>query len=90
MRLFLVTMILGMAMPSIGTAQDVTLRVHHFMTSQAPLHSHFLNDWGKSIEQASDGRIEVQLFDSTNWVHSFIGRNRQCKSHQQKKGVRNS
>ncbi|MFY0682872.1 MAG: TRAP transporter substrate-binding protein [Thalassovita sp.] len=45
-------------------AQDVTLRVHHFMSERAPLHSQFLAPWAESLAQASDGRIKVELFSS--------------------------
>ncbi|MCT8162136.1 TRAP transporter substrate-binding protein [Pseudoruegeria sp. SHC-113] len=45
-------------------AQEVTLRVHHFMSAKAPLHSQFLVPFAERIKEASDGRIEVQVFDS--------------------------
>ncbi|MDO6725220.1 TRAP transporter substrate-binding protein [Celeribacter halophilus] len=45
-------------------AQDVTLRVHHFMSVHAPLHANFLVPWAERLEKASDGRINVEIFDS--------------------------
>lgn len=45
-------------------AQEVTLRVHHFMSQRAPLHSQFLTPWAETLEKASAGRIKVELFDS--------------------------
>lgn len=46
------------------TAQEVTLRVHHFMAETSGLHAEMLVPFKESIEEASDGRIEVELFGS--------------------------
>ena len=45
-------------------AQDVTLRVHHFMPGPAVLPAQFLSGWEADIEAASEGRIEVEIFHS--------------------------
>lgn len=45
-------------------AQDVTIRVHHFMSQKAPLHSKFLVPFSESVAEASAGRIKIELFDS--------------------------
>jgi len=45
-------------------AQDVTLRVHHFMSQKAPLHAKFLVPFAKNVADASDGRINIEIFDS--------------------------
>lgn len=45
-------------------AQDVTLRIHHFMSQKAPLHGKFLVPFAERLAEASDGRIAVELFDS--------------------------
>ena len=45
-------------------AQDVTLRVHHFMPAPAPLHANFLVPWAEQVAEASGGRIEVQLYEA--------------------------
>ena len=45
-------------------AQEMTLRIHHFMSAKAPLHESFLVPFAENIEKASDGRIKVELFDS--------------------------
>lgn len=52
------------AVSGAAAAQDVTLRLHHFMSARAPLHSQFLVPFAERLAEASDGRIEVQLFDS--------------------------
>ncbi len=43
-------------------AQDVTLRIHHFMSERATLHAQTLVALEEALETKSDGRIEVQLF----------------------------
>lgn len=45
-------------------AQDVTLRVHHFMSEKAPLHSKFLVPFAENVAAASDGRIKIELYAS--------------------------
>ena len=45
-------------------AQDVTLRIHHFMSARAPLHANFLVPFAERMAEASDGRIQIELFDS--------------------------
>ncbi len=45
-------------------AQEVTIRVHHFMSQKAPLHSKFLVPFSERVAEASDGRIKVEIFDS--------------------------
>ena len=59
---FAATLISGLA--SAAAAQEVTLRVHHFMSGKATLHTRFLEPWAERLETESDGRIAVELFDS--------------------------
>ena len=47
-----------------ASAQDVTIRVHHFMSQKAPLHSNVLVPFAERVAAASDGRIKIELFDS--------------------------
>ena len=60
----------GLAVLALSTAataslaQEVTLRVHHFMANRAPLHANFLVPWAESVSEASDGRIEIQLLEA--------------------------
>jgi len=49
---------------SLASAADVTLRVHHFMSAKAPLHSQMLAKFEENVEKASDGRIDIELFPS--------------------------
>lgn len=45
-------------------AQDVTLRLHHFLSAQANVPTHILDVWADNVEAASDGRIKVDRFPS--------------------------
>lgn len=47
-----------------AAAQEVTLRVHHFMSANAVLHHQFLVPFGERLEAASGGRIAVDVFHS--------------------------
>ncbi|MEN0001612.1 MAG: TRAP transporter substrate-binding protein [Pseudomonadota bacterium] len=49
---------------TVSNAQEVNLRVHHFMSAKAPLHANFLLPWAERLSAASDGRIKVEVFDS--------------------------
>jgi len=52
------------ASATLASAADVTLRVHHFMSAKAPLHSQMLAKWEENVEKASEGRIDIELFPS--------------------------
>ncbi len=61
------TTLAALALSGAATAamsQDVTIRIHHFMSQKATLHSQFLVPFSEQIAAASDGRIKVELFDS--------------------------
>ncbi|TDL81392.1 TRAP transporter substrate-binding protein [Palleronia sediminis] len=45
-------------------AQEVTLRLHQFLSPISTLPAEVLKPWGERLSAASDGRIEVQHFDS--------------------------
>lgn len=47
-----------------ATAQEVTLRVHHFLSADAPVHKDVLAPWEKLVEEQSGGRIDIQLYPS--------------------------
>jgi TRAP-type C4-dicarboxylate transport system substrate-binding protein len=48
--------------PTPALAQEVTLRLHTFLPPVANPVKHFMVPWGKRIEQASKGRIKVQVY----------------------------
>lgn len=43
-------------------AQEVTLRVHHFLPATSAAHADFLAPWAERLEQQSGGRIAVQIY----------------------------
>ncbi|MGR3484289.1 MAG: TRAP transporter substrate-binding protein [Paracoccaceae bacterium] len=51
---------LTLALPA--SAQEVTLRLHHFLPAQSAVPAQILTPWAERVEAASDGRIEVQVF----------------------------
>ena len=47
---------------TVATAQDVTLKLHHFLPIQANIPKNILEPWAESIEEASGGRIKIDRF----------------------------
>ena len=62
MRPYLFSAFVFLMMAAKASAQDVTLRVHHFMGERAVLHSQLLVNWASELQEKSDGRIAVELF----------------------------
>ena len=53
---------LAALMATSTTAQDVTLKLHHFLPPQANLPKHAIDVWADKIETASEGRIKIDRF----------------------------
>ncbi|MCB1471368.1 MAG: TRAP transporter substrate-binding protein [Rhodobiaceae bacterium] len=45
-------------------AQDVTLRVHHFLPPPSTTHAKVFVPWAEKVEKESGGRIKVELYPS--------------------------
>jgi TRAP-type C4-dicarboxylate transport system substrate-binding protein len=45
-------------------AQEVTLRLHHFLGPTAPTQTGMLEPWAERLAEQSDGRIAVEIFPS--------------------------
>jgi TRAP-type transport system periplasmic protein len=43
-------------------AAEVTLRLSHMLPAMAPIQTALFEPWAKEIAEASDGRIEIQIF----------------------------
>lgn len=59
--------VLGAAVASIAFsgaafAQEVTLRLHQFLPSQATIPANAITPWTQKIEEESDGRIKFELY----------------------------
>lgn len=49
-----------------ATAQtaEYNLTLHHFLGTKAPAHAQMLEPWAQRIEEASDGRIDIEIYPS--------------------------
>ncbi|MBK0401280.1 TRAP transporter substrate-binding protein [Limibaculum sp. M0105] len=45
-----------------AAAQEVTLTVQHFLGPKAPAQTKLIEPWAKRVEEASQGRIKVEIF----------------------------
>ena len=52
----------GAVLAGAAWAQQVTLRVHHFLPAQANVPRLAIEPWAKKIEAESGGRVKVQIF----------------------------
>lgn len=56
-------LVLGTALAPIpAAAQEVTLRVHHFLPPQATVPKNFIAPWAEKVQADSGGRITVELY----------------------------
>lgn len=53
--------LLGMCCSASVSAAEVTLTLHHFLPPGAPLHRQFLVEWEQALENASGGRIDIEI-----------------------------
>lgn len=66
-RRFLATAGAAVASPALvrpASAQAVTLKLHHFLPPMSNIHVKLLAPWAKQVEQASGGKLTVQIFPS--------------------------
>jgi TRAP-type C4-dicarboxylate transport system substrate-binding protein len=47
-----------------AAAQEVTLRLHHFLPAVSNVHRHFLVPWANKLREESGGRLRIQIFPS--------------------------
>ncbi|SFY43494.1 TRAP-type C4-dicarboxylate transport system, substrate-binding protein [Paracoccus pantotrophus] len=64
MKTLILSAIASLSLGGAACAADVTLRVHHFLSADAPMQTEILIPWEKAVEEQSGGRIDVQLFPS--------------------------
>lgn len=53
-----------LALAAQASAQEVTLRLHHFLAAASPVHEGYLEPWAQRVEEQSNGRIEVEIYPS--------------------------
>lgn len=49
-------------MVATASAQEVTLTLHHLLGPKAPAQTKMLEPWAKSVEEASGGRIKIEIY----------------------------
>ena len=57
----------GLAVPAQvreAKAQEVTLRLHHFLPAVSNVHRHFLAPWAQKVQAESQGKLRIQIFPS--------------------------
>ena len=45
-------------------AQEITLKVHHFLSAQSPAHARLITPWCDKVAKESGGRLKCQLYPS--------------------------
>ncbi len=56
--------VLAAGLGSAALAQEVTLKMHQFLPPQANVPKQILVPWAERVEEASDGRIEIEHYPS--------------------------
>lgn len=64
MKKFLIATALTALSATHTLAQDVTLRLHHFMPQPSTLSAQFMLPWAEKVEAASDGRLKIEVYPS--------------------------
>ncbi|MEO1701660.1 MAG: TRAP transporter substrate-binding protein [Pseudomonadota bacterium] len=56
------TALTAIALSTAAYAQEFTFSIHHFLSPKAPAQTVLLEPWVVSVEEASDGRIDFEIF----------------------------
>lgn len=48
--------------PPAAAEPEVVLKLHHFLSPKAPAHAKMLVPWAERVEQASGGRLKIEVF----------------------------
>ncbi len=61
----LATLLIGVGLGATPLgAQEITLKLHHFLGPTAPAQRAFFEPWAKRVEDQSNGRIKVEIYPS--------------------------
>ena len=66
-NLFAVATVAAVAIVACNTtapAQQVTLKLHHFVPAQANQQKFWFEPWAKKLEQESGGKLKVEIYPS--------------------------
>jgi TRAP-type transport system periplasmic protein len=61
---FLSAALIFLAFSSPTSAQEITLRLHHFLPSTSTIPAQGLAPWAKRVEEASGGRLKIEIYPS--------------------------
>ncbi len=64
LRLTGVTFLAALALSGAVRAQEVTLKLHHFLPPMSPFHAKFMQPWADRVMKQSNGRIKIQVYPS--------------------------
>lgn len=63
LRMAAITVLAAASMLAAPTmAQEVTLRLHHFVPAGAPPHKAYLQPWADRVAEASGGRLKIEVY----------------------------
>ncbi len=43
-------------------AQEITLKLHHFLGAKAPVQTQMLEPWAKRVEELSNGKVKIDIY----------------------------
>ena len=52
----------AMLLPCAASAQEVTLRIQHFLSPESAVPKYFIGPWAEKVEAESAGRIRVEIY----------------------------
>ena len=55
---------LTLAAPAFSAKPEFVLKLHHFLGPKSPTHAKMLAPWARSVEDASNGRIKIDMYPS--------------------------
>ena len=58
------TLVAGLAAASPAEAQEITLRLQHFLPPPSVTHKNFVEPWVRKVEAESGGRIKIEIYPS--------------------------
>jgi TRAP-type C4-dicarboxylate transport system substrate-binding protein len=61
---FATGLLAGPLAPDPAAAQEVTLRVQHFLPTHSTTHKDFIEPWARKVEAESGGRIKIEIYPS--------------------------
>lgn len=64
LKTLLVAAMATTALSASAFAQEFTLKLHHFLGPKSPAQTQMLEPWAKSIEEASGGKVKIEIYPS--------------------------